>query len=129
MDYERVLRRDLSAGLELFPRFVYAGSSEPIFVYHDETSEAWALWIEELYEGLNQSPDYLAHSDVASLGSPYEWYGDNFIAYVVSVLEEEALLSLRSDAGAVAAAKHAVDASLRSVWPGFYHRNVAPILR
>ena len=128
---------ELGAGLELVPRFVYVGASEPVFLYREETPEAWETWIEDLYEELNQSPSYLSHPEVVSFGivsdyalsSPYEWYGDNFIAYVVSVLEEEALTTFGSDADAMVPARLQVDAALRSVWPGFYHRNLAPDVR
>lgn len=128
---------DLGAGLDLVPRFVYMGTSEPVFLFREETPEAWETWIEDLYEGLNQNPDYLSQAEVVSFGivsdyalsSPYEWYGDNFIAYVVSVLEDEALTRFGSDADAMVAARLRVDAALRSVWPGFYHRNLAPDVR
>jgi hypothetical protein len=128
---------ELGAGLELVPRFVYMGTSEPEFLFREETPEAWEAWIEDVYEELNQSPDYLSQEEVVSFGivsdyalnSPYEWYGDNFIAYVVSVLEEEALTRFGSDEDALVAARLLVDAALRSVWPGFYHRNLAPDVR
>jgi len=73
---------------------------------------------------------YVGPQAVKLLGYPQEeWYGDNFIAYVVSVLEDEALTRFSSDADAMVAARLRVDAALRSVWPGFYHRNLAPDVR
>lgn len=61
--------------------------------------------------------------------SPYEWYGDTFIAYVVAVLEEEALQELTNDEAATQAARIQIDEALRSICPGFYHRNLAPEVR
>ena len=130
--YDGDIAGDLASG----PRFVYAGMSEPVFTFRGKTPNEWQAWVEGIYEDLGKSPGYLAADAFArqgivgdySLSTPYEWYGDNFIAYVVTVLEEEALAPL-GDSEAKAAAMAQVDAALRAVWPAFYHRNLAPEVR
>jgi hypothetical protein len=67
---------------------------------------------------------------LASSADPYEWYGDNLLAYVVTVLEEIALarLAARGDGpeieAALQTARDRIVASLRAVWPAFDHRNI-----
>jgi hypothetical protein len=128
---------DIGAGLPIVPRFVYAGMSDPFFNFLEETPEAWAAWVEEIYEQLGGSELYLLHADFDkygvvsdySLSTPYEWYSDNFIAYVITVIEEEALKPLSAGRSATIAAKVKVDKALRAIWPGFYHRNLASDVR
>lgn len=128
---------EIAPGLSPGPRFVYAGMSEPVFMFRDKTPEEWQLWIDGIYEDLGRNPKYLMADDFVrqnivgdySLSTPYEWYGDNFIAYVVTLLEEETLAHLGDDAEAKKAAMTAVDDALRTIWPGFYHRNLAQDVR
>ncbi len=128
---------DIAPGLPMGPRFVYAGMSEPVFTFRDRTPEEWQAWVEGVYEDLGESPMYLKADGFSrqgivgdySLSTPYEWYGDNLLAYVIAVLEEEALASLAGDADARAAAMTGVDDTLRAIWPAFYHRNQAPDVR
>ncbi|MDJ0958665.1 MAG: hypothetical protein QNI91_17495, partial [Arenicellales bacterium] len=88
------------------------------------------------YEELGQPADYLeqpAFSERAivsdySLTTPYEWYGDSLLAYLVVVLEQETLARLEREGrqGQVESAKQKITEAIREIWPGFYHRNLAP---
>ena len=128
---------DIGVGLPVVPRFAYTGMSEPVFAFRGETPEEWAAWVDDIYEELDGSPTYLHDATFGeqgivgdySLSAPYEWYGDNFIAYVVSVIEEEALESFAADSSRATVAKKAVNEALLAIWPGFYHRNLAPEVR
>ena len=62
-----------------------------------------------------------------SLTTPYEWYSDNALAYLLVTLEEAALAGL--EPGPAAEARGRITAALRAVWPGFNHRNIAPDVR
>ena len=122
---------ELGAELEVVPRFVYTGMSEPTFSFRGKDPEAWASWAEEVYQALGETPTYLLDEAFASRGIvsddalslPSEWYADNLIAYVVTVIEVEALETRGT------AAQLAIDNALRAVWPTFYHRNLAPDIR
>jgi hypothetical protein len=126
---------DISGALTLAPRFVYAGMSEPVFRFRDRTPEEWQAWVDGVYEDLDESPTYLLADDFSrqgivgdySLSTPYEWYGDNFLAYVVTVIEEEALRDI--DPADREEAKARTDQALREIWPSFYHRNQAADVR
>ena len=119
------------------PRFAYTGISEPLFSFRDRTPEAWDAWLWAEYDGLGAPPDYLEREPFSSnhivsdysLTSPYEWYGDNLLAYVVLVLERELLelLERQGRAGESAAVRRQVAAAIREIWPGFYHGNIAPV--
>ena len=122
-------------GLRPMPRFLYAGMSEPAFLLDGRTPEEWEGWLNAIYEELGEPEDYLEHPSFAregvvgdySLSTPYEWYGDNLLAYVVSVLEAAALEGLPPDAEAGAAeVRERITASLRAIWPAFNHRNIGP---
>lgn len=121
----------LGGTLPIVPRFLYIGTSGPTFHFWGESPEAWSEWSLKQFEALGEDPDYLSRGEYAeygivgeySLTDPGEWYGDNLIAYVVSVLEEEALAKIDDD-GSVVAARDRVDNALREIWPDFYHRNI-----
>jgi hypothetical protein len=122
------------------PLFLYTGMSEPTFLLKGKTPEEWGGWLNAIYEELGEPEDYLEHTSFAeeavvgdySLSTPYEWYGDNLLAYVVHTLEASAVDRLRAKGGgeeadaAVAAARQGITDSLRAVWPAFYHRNIGP---
>ncbi len=122
---------ELGAGLAVVPRFVYEGMSEPTFSFRGKDPEAWASWAEEVYEALGEPPTYLLDETFASRGIvsdyafclPSEWFADNLIAYVITVIEVEALETHGT------AAQLAIDSALRAVWPTFYHRNLAADIR
>ena len=126
----------LFEGLKPMPRFLYTGMSEPEFLLDGKTPEEWEGWLNAIYEELGEPEDYLEHPSFAregvvgdsSLSTPYEWYGDNLLAYVVSVLEAAALEGLPADdeAGAAAEVREGITASLRAIWPAFHHRNIGP---
>ncbi len=123
-------------GLTPMPRFLYTGMSEPEFLLDGKTPDEWEGWLNAIYEELGEPEDYLEHPSFAregvvgdySLSTPYEWYGDNLLAYVVSVLEAAALEGLPADAeaGAAAEVREGITASLRAIWPAFHHRNIGP---
>ena len=123
----------LGGTLPIVPRFLYMGTSGPSFHYWDETPEAWADWYWEQYEALGGEPNYLLRGDYAeygvvgeySLTDPGEWFGDSLIAYLVTVLEEEAVSRLEDPA----AARAKIDDALRAIWPDFSHRNLAEDVR
>lgn len=125
------------ADAPLMPRYVYAGVLEPIFLFREESPQRWQAWVEELFVQLDDSSTYLHTEAFAtrgivsdySLSTPYEWYGDNLIAYVLTAIETHALEALAGDEAATEAAKDRVDEALRRIWPGFYHRNLAPNVR
>jgi hypothetical protein len=93
-----------------------------------------------IYEETGEAEDYLEHPAFAregvvgdySLSTPYEWYGDNLLAYLVTVLEETAgaRIGSRGDGPEVQAAQEAASQrivdSLRAIWPAFDHRNIGP---
>ena len=126
--------------LKPMPQFLYTGVSEPTFLLKGKTPDEWEGWLNAIYEKLGEPEDYLEHASFAeeavvgdySLSTPYEWYGDNLLAYVVHVLEGSAVDRIRAEGGgeeaaaAVAAARQGITDSLRAVWPGFYHRNIGP---
>ena len=122
---------ELGDGLTIVPRFAYAGMSEPTFSFRGKDPEDWASWAEEVYKALGEPPTYLLDEEFASRGivsdyalsSPHEWFADNLIAYVVTVIEAEALEAHGTTA------RLAIDEALRSVWPTFYHRHLAPDIR
>jgi len=127
----------LAGGMPVAPRFAYTGISEPLFSFRGRTPEAWDAWLWAEYDGLGAPPDYLEREPFSSnhivsdysLTSPYEWYGDNLLAYVVLVLERELLelLERQGRAGESAAVRRQVAAAIREIWPGFYHGNIAPV--
>ncbi|MCG6927310.1 MAG: hypothetical protein LJF30_18630 [Acidobacteria bacterium] len=122
------------------PLFLYTGMSEPTFLLKGKTPDEWEGWLNAIYEKLGEPEDYLEHASFAeeavvgdySLSTPYEWYGDNLLAYVVHTLEEFVVDRIRAESGAqgadaaVAAARQGITDSLRAVWPAFYHRNIGP---
>ena len=125
-------------GLKPAPQFLYAGMSEPVLLLKGRTPEDWEGWLNAIWEELGKPEDYLTHPSFVkeevvgdySLTSPYEWYGDNLLAYVITVLEETALerIASRGTGPEVEAAREAarqrIVESLRAVWPGFDHRNI-----
>ena len=122
--------------LPVVPRFAYTGISEPLFLFNGLTPEQWDEWLWETYEELGQPVDYLeqaAFSERAivsdySLTTPYEWYGDSLLAYLVVVLEQETLTRLEKEGrqGEIESAKQKITDAIREIWPGFFHRNLAP---
>jgi hypothetical protein len=126
--------------LEPRPLFLYTGMSEPTFLLKGKTPDEWEGWLNAIYEKLGEPEDYLEHASFAeeavvgdySLSSPYEWYGDNLLAYVVHTLEAFVVDRIRAGSdvqgadAAVAAARQGITDSLRAVWPAFYHRNIGP---
>lgn len=122
--------------LPVMPQFAYTGISEPLFILNGKTPEEWSEWLLDTYERVGSPTDYLQKEPFASrhivsdysLTSPYEWYGDNLLAYVVLVLERETLdvLARAGRGGDSDDARSQVDEAMREVWPGFYHRNIAP---
>ena len=122
---------ELGAGLAVVPRFVYMGMSEPVFSFRGKDPKEWKIWAEEVYKDLGEPPTYLLDEAFASRGIvsddalslPSEWFADNLIAYVITVIEAEALETHGT------AAQLAIDAALRAVWPTFYHRNLASDIR
>lgn len=126
---------DLAGTLSLVPRFAYTGISEPLFEFRGRSPEQWDEWLWQSYDELGQPADYLEQprfneraivSDY-SLTTPYEWYGDNLLAYLVVVLEQETLTTLeRAGRGdPLVLAKRRIADALREIWPGFFHRNIA----
>ena len=119
-------------------QFLYCGISEPIFLLKGRTPDEWAGWLQAIYEETGEADDYLEHPAFAregvvgdySLSTPYEWYGDNLLAYLVTALEETALarIAARGDGPEVEAAQGAASQrivdSLRAIWPAFDHRNI-----
>lgn len=127
---------EFAGSLTIVPRFAYTGMSEPLFQFKGMTPEQWNEWLWKTFDELGQAPDYLTQpafreraivSDY-SLTTPYEWYGDNLLAYLVVVLEQELLLHLEREGrqSEVETAKQEIAGALREIWPGFYHRNIAP---
>ena len=122
---------ELGAGLAVVPRFVYMGMSEPVFSFRGKDPKEWKIWAEDVYKDLGEPPTYLLDEAFASRGIvsddalslPSEWFADNLIAYVITVIEAEALETHGT------AAQLAIDAALRAVWPTFYHRNLASDIR
>ena len=88
------------------------------------------------YDEFGQPPDYLEYAPFSqraivsdySLTSPYEWYGDSLLAYLVLELEQELLTNLSNDGrqGEIDTVKQRVTEAIRTIWPGFYHRNIGP---
>ena len=124
--------------LPVVPRFAYTGISEPLFLFNGLTPEQWDEWLWKTYEELGQPADYLEQPDFSeraivsdySLTTPYEWYGDSLLAYLVVVLEQEALARLEREGrqSEVESAKQKITEAIREIWPGFYHRNITPAL-
>ena len=118
--------------LTVMPRFSYVGKNEPLYKFGGRTPEEWDEWVRQRYEALGEDPEYLKDPTFAnlhivsdySLSSPYEWYSDNLIAYVISVLEKHALESLTTRDQQRALTR--IEDALQAIWPGFYHRNIAP---
>lgn len=118
------------------PRFAYVDGAEPVFEYRGRSPEAWGTWLLEQYDALDQDPEYLKDSVFAdqqvvgdyALTSPYEWFGDHFIAYVITVLERHVVDKLEASgrADAVEPALAAIEDAMHGIWPDFYHRNIAP---
>jgi hypothetical protein len=126
---------ELKDELPVRPQFLYSGISEPEFVFRDRTPQDWAEWLNKVYAKLGEPEDYLENEQFTSRGivgdysltSPYEWFSDNLQAYLLVTLEDAAVAGLapeRADA-----ARQRVTASLREVWPGYNHRNIAPDVR
>jgi hypothetical protein len=122
----------LTDDLPVRPQFLYSGISEPEFLYKGKPAMDWAEWLNEIYYELGEPDDYLEDERFVSEGivgdysltSPYEWYGDNVLAYLLVTLEGTALTG--KDAESAATARQRLTESLRVVWPGFYHRNISP---
>jgi hypothetical protein len=120
------------------PQFLYIGISEPVFLLKGRSPDDWEGWLNAIWEEMGEPEDYLTHPSFVkeevvgdySLTSPYEWYGDNLLAYVVTVLEETALERIASGGSgpeveaAQELARERLMESLRAVWPGFDHRNI-----
>jgi hypothetical protein len=125
----------LDDDLPVRPQFLYTGISEPEFLYRGQSAQDWAQWLEEVYASLGERSDYLEDDRFTSRGivgdysltTPYEWYGDNMLAYVLLTLEEAALSELEAEQAAAGRAK--LTEALRAIWPGFYHRNLGPEAR
>ena len=121
---------ELSDDLPVRPQFLYTGLSEPEFLYRDKSAQDWAEWLNEIYADLGEPEDYLEDERFGSRGivgdysltTPYEWYGDNVLAYVLLTLEEAALAELEPEQATDARDK--LTQALREIWPGFYHRNI-----
>lgn len=119
-------------------QFLYSGMAEPVFLLKGRPPEEWAGWLNAIYEETGEAEDYLEHPAFAregvvgdySLSTPYEWYGDNLLAYLVTVLEETALARIAAGAegpeveAAQGAASQRIVDSLRAIWPAFDHRNI-----
>jgi len=123
---------ELKDDLPVRPQFLYSGISEPEFLYTGKPAVDWAEWLNEIYFELGEPENYLEdHRFVSqgivgdySLTSPYEWYGDNVLAYLLVTLETTALAGLDQSDATLARAR--ITSSLRAVWPGFNHRNISP---
>jgi len=121
---------ELSDDLPVRPQFLYTGISEPEFLYRGKSAQDWAEWLNEIYAELGEPEDYLEDERFTSRGivgdysltTPYEWYGDNVLAYVLVTLEDAALAGLEPDQAA--SAREKLTEALRAIWPGFYHRNL-----
>jgi len=121
---------ELGDDLPVRPQFLYTGISEPEFLYRGKSAQDWADWLNDIYAELGEPEDYLEDERFTSRGivgdysltTPYEWYGDNVLAYVLVTLEDAALASLEPAQAAVARGK--LTEALRRIWPGFYHRNL-----
>ena len=121
--------------MPVVPRFAYTGISEPLFLFNGLTPEQWDEWLWQTYEELGQPADYLEQPDFSeraivsdySLTTPYEWYGDSLLAYLVVVLEQETLAHLEREnrQSEVESTKQKITEAIREIWPGFYHRNLA----
>jgi len=126
---------ELKDDLPVRPQFLYTGISEPEFLYRGKTAQDWAEWVEEVYSIIGERDDYLEDERIASRGivgdysltTPYEWYGDNMLAYVLLTLEEAALSGLEPEQAA--AARDNLTQATRAIWPGFYYRNLGPEAR
>jgi hypothetical protein len=122
--------------LPVLPRFAYAGISEPLFQFRERTPAQWDQWLWQTYDELGQTADYLEQPPFSgrdivsdySLTTPYEWYGDNLLAYLVVELEQEIVPYLKRAGRQDEAdsAKQRITEAIREIWPGFYHRNIAP---
>ena len=122
--------------LPVIPRFAYAGISEPLFEFRGRTPEQWDEWLWSTFDELGQTADYLEQPPFSeraivsdySLTNPYEWYGDNLLAYLVVELEHEVMPYLESVGRQEEAepARQRITEAIREIWPGFYHRNIAP---
>lgn len=122
--------------LPVVPRFAYTGISEPLFQFKGQTPEQWDAWLWKTYDELGQSASYLEQPPFSeraivsdySLTTPYEWYGDSLLAYLVVVLEQEMLAHLEREGrrDEVETSKQRITEAIRAIWPGFYHRNIAP---
>lgn len=126
---------ELKDDLPVRPQFLYTGISEPEFLYRGQSAQDWAEWLEEIYSILGEREDYLEDERIASRGivgdysltTPYEWFGDNVQAYVLSTLEDATLSGLEPEEAAAARGK--LTQALRAIWPGFCHRNLGPDAR
>jgi len=126
---------ELADDLPVRPQFLYTGISEPEFLYRGQSAQDWAVWVEEIYSTIGERDDYLEDERIASRGivgdysltTPYEWYGDNVLAYVLVTLEEAALSGLEPEQAAKG--RETITQALRAIWPGFYHRNLATDVR
>lgn len=120
----------------VMPRFAYVGTAEPVFTYRGKSPEAWEQWLIESYDASGRDPEYLENEFFAdehiigdyALSSPYEWFGDHFIAYVVTVLERRMAAGLEASGREeeVEPAMARIEAAMRDIWPYFHHRNIAP---
>ena len=121
--------------LPVMPQFVYTGMSEPLMLFQGQAPELWDVWLWDTYAEVGETEDYLEQPQFSerhivsdySLTTPYEWYCDNLIAYLVSELEDELMSILARDGRADSqdSARQAITNAMREIWPGFYHRNVA----
>ncbi len=122
---------ELRDELPVRPQFLYAGISEPEFLYQGKMPLDWAEWLNEIYEVLGETENYLEDERFVSRGivgdysltSPYEWYGDNVLAYLLMILQETATAPM--DEPAAKLAQQRLVTSLREVWPGFDYRNIS----
>jgi len=126
---------ELKDDLPVRPQFLYTGISEPEFLYRGRTAEDWAEWLNEIYYVLGEREDYLEDERFVSrqiigdysLTTPYEWYSDSVLAYVLGTLEAAALSDLAPEPAA--AAREKLTLALRDIWPGFCHRNLGSDVR
>jgi hypothetical protein len=126
---------ELKDELPVRPQFLYSGISEPEFVYMGKPATDWAEWLNAIYIELGEPENYLEDERFASRGivgdysltSPYEWFGDNVLAYLLRILEAAAIEGMNEQAASVA--RQRLTNSLRSIWPGFDYRNIGPEAR
>ncbi len=125
---------DPESGFRLF-RPQYVSPDAYAYRYYGETPEAWAAWLQALYDEAGED-DYLSDPRVAgrhilgdySLTGPWEWHSDHLIAYVYLAMVDS--LGDDCDAGDLARLRQAFQAEIvRPAWPYFRYENArgAPI--